>query len=114
MCKCKPRLRVRLPAGYVGRTARGCPPLRRAICILARITMPILDPAAGTLLLIDLQARLLPVIENGAAVVANVRLLRDAARMLDVPPLYTEQKPERLGAAVPEGAAPPAPLPRQE
>jgi isochorismate hydrolase len=75
--------------------------------------MPILDPAAGTLLLIDLQARLLPVIENGAAVVANVRLLRDAARMLDVSLLYTEQNPERLGATVPEVASTAAPVLRK-
>jgi len=75
--------------------------------------MPILDPAAGTLLLIDLQARLLPVIENGAAVIANARRLRDAAGMLDVPLVYTEQNPEGLGPTVPEVASNAAPVVRK-
>ena len=41
--------------------------------------MPVLDPAAATLLLIDLQARLMPAIEGNTAVLANARRLRRVA-----------------------------------
>lgn len=57
------------------------------------------------LLLIDLQARLLPVIAGGDAVVHNAARLVAAARRLDVPLLFTEQNPRGLGATVP-GLAP--------
>ena len=72
--------------------------------------MPALDPAASTLLLIDLQARLMPVIDGNAAVIANARRLRDAAAMFDVPMVYTEQSPKGLGATVPEVASNSAPV----
>jgi len=75
--------------------------------------MPILDASAATLLLIDLQARLLPVIETREAVIANARRLRDVAVMLEVPLLYTEQNPKGLGATVPEVASNAAPVVRK-
>jgi nicotinamidase-related amidase len=73
--------------------------------------MRTLDPASSLLLLIDLQERLLPAIEGGAAVLANARRLLDAARLLGVPVLVTEQNPRGLGATVPDlaGAATIAP-----
>ena len=64
--------------------------------------MPILDPGQSLLLLIDFQARLLPAIDGGAAAVANARKLLDAARLLGVPVLATEQNPEGLGGTLPD------------
>lgn len=64
--------------------------------------MPILDPSRSLLLLIDFQARLLPAIDEGAAAVANARKLLDAARILEVPVLATEQNPRGLGGTHPD------------
>jgi nicotinamidase-related amidase len=75
--------------------------------------MSALDPAASTLLLIDLQARLMPAIDGAAAVIANARRLRDAAGMFEVPLLYTEQNPRRLGPTVPDVASNAAPVIRK-
>ena len=54
------------------------------------------------LLLIDFQARLMPAISDGEAVIANARRLLGAAQSLDVPVLQTEQNPKGLGPTVPE------------
>jgi nicotinamidase-related amidase len=54
----------------------------------------------STLLLIDLQQRLMPMITGGEAVVANARRLAEAARLMDVPVLATEQNPAGLGGNV--------------
>src|SRR5439155_19326662 len=77
------------------------------------VLMPLLDPAAGTLLFIDLQARLMPAIAGREELLANARRLRDAALMLSVPLLYTEQNPKGLGATVPEVASNAAPVVRK-
>lgn len=61
-----------------------------------------LDARGSHLLLIDYQARLMPAIHDGAAVVANGARLLQAARLLDVPRSFTEQNPDRLGRTVPE------------
>ena len=63
--------------------------------------MPMLIAHNSTLLLIDLQARLLPVIAGGETVVANAARLEAAARKLAVPLLFTEQNSQKLGATVP-------------
>ena len=63
-----------------------------------------LAASRSVLLLIDLQQRLMPAIAEGAAVVANARRLAEAARLLDVPVLATEQNPAGLGQTVPEVA----------
>ena len=64
----------------------------------------------SVLLVVDVQARLMPVIADGAGVVREVRRLLDAARLLGVPAVVTEQNPVGLGATVaelaPEGTAP--------
>jgi isochorismate hydrolase len=75
--------------------------------------MTTMDPAAATLLLIDLQARLIPAIDGSTTVIANARRLRDAAVMMEVPLLYTEQNPAKLGATVPEVASNAAPVVRK-
>jgi nicotinamidase-related amidase len=64
-----------------------------------------IDRATSTLLIVDFQARLMPAIEGGAAVVANARRLIKAAEIFGVPVLFTEQNAAGLGATVPELAA---------
>lgn len=56
----------------------------------------------STLLLVDLQARLLPVIHEGGAVVDRASVLARAAGLLDVPIIGTEQNPDGLGRNVAE------------
>ncbi|MBC7164461.1 MAG: isochorismatase family protein [Roseovarius sp.] len=61
-----------------------------------------IDAQHSHLLVIDFQARLMPAIHEGAGTLANgARLLR-AARLLDVPRIFTEQTPDKLGHTVPE------------
>jgi nicotinamidase-related amidase len=64
--------------------------------------MPTLDRHISTLVVVDLQAKLVPAIDAGAAVVENVRRLTAAADLLAVPVLFTEQNAKRLGSTVPE------------
>jgi len=54
------------------------------------------------LLVVDFQSRLMPAIDDGIQVVANARRLLDAAEMLQVPILFTEQNANGLGSTVPE------------
>ena len=54
------------------------------------------------LLVVDVQEKLLPVIENHAQIQANVEKLLDAAAILEVPVFVSEQYPKGLGATVPE------------
>lgn len=67
--------------------------------------MPALDPQTSALLVIDFQSRLMPAIEDSAAVIANAHRLLDAADLLGVPVLFTEQNPAGLGGTVPELAS---------
>ena len=64
--------------------------------------MPALDRDTSALLVIDFQSRLMPAIEDAAAVVANARRLLDAAALLGVPALFTEQNAGGLGPTMPE------------
>lgn len=64
------------------------------------MTMDRIDAKACTLVLVDYQARLLPAIHDGAAVVANAVLLAQAAHVLGVPVIGTEQNPCGLGPNV--------------
>jgi nicotinamidase-related amidase len=64
--------------------------------------MPLLDVHSTTLVVIDFQSRLMPAIHQGPAVLANARRLLDAARLLGVPVLATEQNPRGLGATLAE------------
>lgn len=54
------------------------------------------------LLLIDLQAKLVPAIAEAEPMLANARRLKDAAALLEVPTLLIEQNPEALGSTVPD------------
>lgn len=64
-----------------------------------------IDRNSSALLIIDFQARLMPAIEDGTAVVANARRLLQAAEMLEVPVLFTEHNAGGLGPTLPELAA---------
>lgn len=54
----------------------------------------------AVLLIVDFQARLMPAIHEGEAVLANARKLLDAATILDVPTVFTEQNAKGLGPTV--------------
>lgn len=54
------------------------------------------------LLVIDIQARLLPVMLDGARVMHQAGILLQAARRLAIPALITEQYPQGLGPTMPE------------
>jgi nicotinamidase-related amidase len=60
------------------------------------------DRERSALLIVDFQSRLMPAIEGGPAVIANARRLIDAAEMLEVPIVFTEQNASGLGSTVPE------------
>ena len=64
--------------------------------------MRTIDHETSALLVVDFQARLVPVIDSGAAAVANGRRLLAAADMLGVPALFTEQNARGLGGTVAE------------
>lgn len=59
-----------------------------------------LDASTSTLLLVDFQARLMPAITGGMAAAATAARLAEAARLLGVPVLATEQNPRGLGGTV--------------
>lgn len=64
--------------------------------------MPIIDRERSFLLVIDFQSRLVPAIHESDAAVRNARRLADAAAMMGVPRLFTEQNPRGLGPTVAE------------
>lgn len=68
--------------------------------------MRTIDPENSELLLIDIQKRLVPAINQAATRVENARRLLAAAEMLDIRHTITEQYPSGLGATVPELARP--------
>jgi nicotinamidase-related amidase len=64
-----------------------------------------LDPGTTVLCVVDIQERLLAVIPEADRVVARCRRLAEAARLLDIPTVLTEQYPRGLGGTAPEAAA---------
>jgi nicotinamidase-related amidase len=64
--------------------------------------MRTIDRETSSLLVIDFQSRLVPAIHDAAPVIANTRRLLEAARMLEVPTLFTEQNAGGLGSTVAE------------
>jgi nicotinamidase-related amidase len=62
----------------------------------------LLDPSQSQLVLVDYQARLMPAIHDGAAVVAQALRLARIAALMQVPVWGTEQNPSRLGENAPE------------
>lgn len=63
--------------------------------------MPTLRPETCSLLVIDFQTRLMPAIDAGEIAVRNTARLLDAAALLEVPVVATEQNAKGLGATVP-------------
>jgi nicotinamidase-related amidase len=61
-----------------------------------------IDAARSTLLVIDLQAKLVPAIDRAAELVGNAQRLVDIAGLLGLPILGTEQNPQGLGPTVGE------------
>ncbi|MBQ0819460.1 isochorismatase family protein [Microvirga sp. HBU67558] len=64
--------------------------------------MKTIDRDRSTLLVIDIQGRLMPAIEDGPAVIANAKRLTEVAALLAVPVLFTEQNAAGLGPTVQE------------
>jgi len=60
----------------------------------------LMDRDQSTLLIIDLQARLVPMIDQGEAVIDNAACLISVAERLGVPCVISEQYPQGLGATV--------------
>jgi len=52
------------------------------------------------IVVVDMQEKLLPVIENGAELISSVERLIQGARILSVPVFFTEQYPQGLGKTV--------------
>lgn len=62
----------------------------------------LVDAQRSALLMVDLQAGLLPVIEGAESVVAAARKLLGAAGELDIPCVFSEQYPDGLGHTEPK------------
>ncbi len=59
-----------------------------------------LSPADTALLVIDVQEKLVPMILDGGVLVRNIAFLLDAANLIQIPMLCTEQYPRGLGSTV--------------
>ena len=62
----------------------------------------VLDRAAATLVIVDIQERLAVAMSEKDRVVTNAQHLIEAARLLEIPLLVTEQYPKGLGPTIPE------------
>src|SRR5436309_2213189 len=56
--------------------------------------------AESIVVVVDVQEKLVPKIHGADAVVANIAFLLDAAKLLDVPAMGTEQYPRGLGPTI--------------
>ena len=54
------------------------------------------------LTLIDVQEKLVPLMENSAQFVDNLVILLKGAQLLDLPIIWMEQLPDKLGSTIPE------------
>lgn len=62
----------------------------------------LINLARSALLVVDIQARLAPVVSNREQTIANTAILMKAAKRLAAPVLISEQYPKGLGSTVPE------------
>jgi nicotinamidase-related amidase len=62
----------------------------------------LMSPADTSLLVVDVQEKLMRLIPGAATIVWNIRRLLDGARILQVPVLASEQYPQGLGPTVPQ------------
>ncbi|WP_211463349.1 isochorismatase family protein [Collimonas silvisoli] len=58
------------------------------------------DASRTTLIIVDLQEKLMPVISDGAQLLQRAVILAQAAKLLDIPVIGTAQQPLRLGPIV--------------
>src|SRR5438874_12575769 len=65
----------------------------------------------SALLVVDVQAKLLPLIPGHTRLIWNIRRLIDGAKILNVPVAATEQYPQGLGPTTPELAQRLGPIP---
>lgn len=56
----------------------------------------------STLLIVDVQEKLLPTIADAAAITRSITFLQRVADILDVPTIISEQYPQGLGSTVPQ------------
>ncbi len=91
----------------MGGSAHGCHRPGDSRTGIATFRDVLQSAAAAALLLVDVQQRLMPAIDDGETVVANAVRLAEAARLLEVPTCATEQYPDGLGHTVPELAGHP-------
>jgi nicotinamidase-related amidase len=61
-----------------------------------------IDRESSHLLIVDFQSKLMPAIHEGERAVANAKRLIEAAKLLEVPTLFTEQNAKGLGPTVAE------------
>lgn len=59
-----------------------------------------LDRKSAVIVVIDMQERLMPVISNKQEVEKNIKILLEAAQVLDVPIIFSEQYPKGLGSTI--------------
>jgi len=62
----------------------------------------LIKPEDSSLIVIDMQERLVPAMQAPARTIKNASILVTVARKLEVPILVTEQYPEGLGGTVPD------------
>jgi len=62
----------------------------------------LITASAASLVIIDMQTRLMPAIDNGDAVLQQCIRLAKIARLCDIPIIGTEQSPQKLGNNVEE------------
>jgi nicotinamidase-related amidase len=61
----------------------------------------LMNASRSHLMVVDVQARLMPAIHEGEDLVRNVTILLEAAKRLGIPVTVTEQYPKGLGSTVP-------------
>ena len=54
------------------------------------------------LLVLDIQEKLMPVIQNNEKIIKYTNILINACKELNIPVIYTEQYPKGLGETIPE------------
>ncbi|WP_065750367.1 isochorismatase family protein [Bradyrhizobium paxllaeri] len=59
-----------------------------------------IDPKRSLLLVVDFQSRLMPAIHDGETAVRNANRLIEAAKLIGIPRLFTEQNAKGLGPTV--------------
>jgi len=59
-----------------------------------------LDADQSLLLIIDVQERLMPVMDQPNEIVRSIKILSEAASVLDMPVMITEQHPKALGSTI--------------